>query len=120
MHRLSGLGLVAALFFFLAMPAEQSFAGSCGNNYHVRINNNTGYEIYYVYPRNADQYDFDWSWDLLGDEDTIPPYSSIVVNVDDGDCYCVFDLQAQTEDGVHSWQLNDSNICRLENWNLND
>jgi len=81
----------------------------------VRIVNNTGYTIVEFYGSNkgADS----WQEDILG-YDVLGPYSSQVINFDDGSGYCKFDFKAVFNNGNEAKDY-DINICQIGSFTYN-
>jgi hypothetical protein len=59
-----------------------------------------------------------WEEDILGD-DVLKPGQSVVVNINDGTGYCVFDLRATFQGGATVVRRN-INICKISSWTIND
>jgi hypothetical protein len=53
---------------------------------------------------------------VLG-SDTIQPGRSVVFNLDDGSCRCVFDLLAVTKSRQRLTRMG-INICRISSWTI--
>lgn len=100
----------------LIMSAAPSFAGSCGNDYNVRIYNESSDVVYSLYATNRD--DGYWGVDIL--PEVIYPGESQVVDLDDYSCYCKYDLLAETEDESAYWVRHDVNVCSMTDWTLYD
>jgi hypothetical protein len=59
-----------------------------------------------------------WEEDILGD-DVLKPGQSVMVNINDGTGYCVFDLRATFKGGATVVRRN-INICQVASWTIND
>ena len=79
----------AALGAALALPASAL-------DRRVRIVNNTGYTMGEFYGSNKGSKS--WEEDIFGSE-VLGPYSSVMINFDDGTGYCQFDFKAVFNDG---------------------
>jgi hypothetical protein len=75
----------------------------------VRINNYTSYDIIEFYASHRDA--SSWQEDILG-RDILPAGSSVMINIDDGTGYCVFDFRAVFEDGEVLEKFG-NNVCEL-------
>ena len=80
-----------------------------GKNRRVRMINATSYTITRLYGSNVGERS--WQEDVLGDS-VLRPGNSVVVNWDDGSCYCEFDVKAVYSDGDTSIK-NGIDVCRL-------
>ncbi len=59
-----------------------------------------------------------WEEDILGN-DVLKSGQSVVVNINDGTGYCVFDLRATFQGGATVVRRN-INICKISSWTIND
>ena len=59
-----------------------------------------------------------WEEDILG-TDVLKPGQSVVVNINDGTGFCVFDLRATFQGGATVVRRN-INICKISSWTIND
>jgi hypothetical protein len=82
----------------------------------VRINNNTSYDIYEFYASHRDA--SSWQEDILG-RDILRSGSSVVINIDDGTGYCVFDFRAVFEDGEVLEKFG-NNVCEMSEFTYRD
>ena len=82
---------------------------SDGKNRRVRMINATSYTIQRLYGSNESR--TTWEEDVLGDS-VLRPGNSVVVNWDDGSCYCEFDFKAVYSDGDTS-EKRGIDVCRL-------
>lgn len=92
--------------------AQAAPARGCndGKNRRVRMINATSYTIERMYGSNVSRRS--WEEDVLGDG-VLRPGNSVVVNWDDGSCYCEFDFKAVYSDGDTSTK-HGVDVCRLE------
>ncbi len=79
-------------------------------NRDVRIHNQTGWTMTYLYPSSGG----DWGGDLLG-SGTLSPGDSVVVTIDDGTGACRYALLAEFDNG-QSLQRNDVNACQVADY----
>ena len=82
----------------------------------VRINNYTSYDIIEFYASHRDA--TSWQEDILG-RDILPAGSSVMINIDDGTGYCVFDFRAVSEDGEVLEKFG-NNVCELAEFNYTE
>ena len=82
----------------------------------VRINNYTSYDIIEFYASHRDA--TSWQEDILG-RDILPAGSSVMINIDDGTGYCVFDFRAVFEDGEVLEKFG-NNVCELAEFNYTE
>lgn len=80
-----------------------------GKNRRVRMVNATSYTIERMYGSNVGARS--WQEDVLG-ERVLRPGQNVVVNWDDGSCYCEFDFRAVYSDGDKS-EKRGVDVCRL-------
>ncbi|WP_419809559.1 hypothetical protein [Sphingomonas sp.] len=119
MKQIAAAAVSAALFTaatIVPLPtlavAHAAPAKGCtdGKNRRVRMVNATSYTIQRMYGSNEGR--TTWEEDVLGDS-VLRPGNSVVVNWDDGTCYCVFDFKAVYSDGDTSTKRT-VDVCRLE------
>ncbi len=79
-----------------------------GKNRRVRMVNATSYTIERMYGSNVGARS--WQEDVLG-ESVLRPGNSVVVNWDDGSCYCEFDFRAVFTDGDKA-EKRGVDVCR--------
>ncbi len=79
-------------------------------NREVRIHNQTGWSMTYLYASSGG----DWSGDLLG-SGTLSPGQSVVVRIDDGSGACRYSLRAEFDNG-QSLQRNGVNACQVADY----
>lgn len=82
----------------------------------VRINNESSYDIHEFYASNTGT--SSWEEDILG-KDILPAGGSVIVNIDDGSGYCMFDFLAVFEDGDEVVSSN-NNVCELTDFSFTD
>ncbi|MBJ3783811.1 hypothetical protein [Devosia sediminis] len=82
----------------------------------VRINNHSSYDIveFYASHRDADS----WQEDILG-RTILRAGHSVMINIDDGTGYCIFDFKAVFEDGDELEKYG-NNVCELAEFNYTD
>lgn len=81
----------------------------------VTIVNKTGYTMVRFYASHRDARS--WEEDIFGNKVLYNGYS-VVINIDDGSGYCIFDFKAVFDDGdeVESWG---NNVCELSTFTFN-
>jgi hypothetical protein len=82
----------------------------------VRINNYTSYDIIEFYASNKDA--TTWQEDILG-RNILPSGNSVVINIDDGTGYCMYDFRAVFEDGDELVKYG-NNVCEMSDFNYRD
>ncbi|SFV30566.1 hypothetical protein SAMN05216456_1059 [Devosia crocina] len=82
----------------------------------VKINNKTSYDIIEFYASHRDAKS--WEEDILG-RDILPAGSSVMINIDDGTGYCVFDFKAVFSDGDELEKYG-NNVCELAEFNYTE
>jgi hypothetical protein len=85
-----------------------------GRNRRVRVINESSQPIWRFHASSANK--SSWEEDVLG-SDTIQPGRSVVFNLDDGSCRCVFDLLAVTKSRQRLTRMG-INICRISSWTI--
>lgn len=103
-------GTLAAFATALAF-ATFGFAANA-TDYHVRIHNDTGYTLYKFYSTNSGSKR--WGSDVLGSS-TLPNGSSMRLNFDNNEGYCLFDFRAVFEDGSEL-QRGNVNVCEIADY----
>ena len=93
-----------------AHPASSAEPSQDAYNRDVRIHNQTGWSMTYLYASSGG----DWSDDLLG-SDTLEPGQSLVVTIDDGSGACRYSLKAEFDNG-QSLQRNGVNACEVADY----
>ena len=83
--------------------------GASALDRRVEIINESSYDIREFYASNVDSKS--WEEDILG-RNILPAGSSVVINIDDGSGYCLYDFKAvfADDDEVTS---SDNNVCEL-------
>lgn len=104
------IGLVAVLFLALTLATPASAADR-----RVRIVNNTNFTIMEFYGSNVGS--DSWEEDILG-YDVIGPYSSMMINFNDGSGYCMFDFKAVFDDSDVLIRKK-INVCEVETYTYN-
>jgi len=101
--------IVAGIMLSLAQSAV-------AEDRRVRVINETSVTMVRLYGSNVGT--DDWEEDILG-SDVLEPYSSMMVNFDDGTGYCMFDLKAVFSDGdvVIRRRLN---VCETSSWRVSE
>ena len=80
----------------------------------VNIVNQTGFTIMEFYASSVGQNN--WQEDILG-ANVLPAGRSVVVNIDDGTGYCLYDLKAVFEDGDEAVKYR-VNVCEISTFNF--
>ncbi|WP_309627507.1 hypothetical protein [Brevundimonas sp.] len=91
----------------VSAPSRQS---NDAYNRDVRIHNQTGWPMTYLYASSGG----DWSDDLLG-SGVLAPGQSVVVTIDDGSGACRYSLRAEFDNG-QSLQRNGVNACQVADY----
>jgi hypothetical protein len=81
----------------------------------VTIVNNTGYTMVRFYASHRDART--WQEDIFGNKVLYSGYS-VVVNIDDGTGYCIFDFKAVFDDGDEVESFG-NNVCELSTFTFN-
>lgn len=100
----------AALILFVSMLSP-----AAAQDRRVRIVNNTNFTIMEFYGSNVGT--DSWEADILG-YDVIGPYSSMMINFNDGSGYCVFDFKAVFDDNDVLIR-NRINVCEIGTYTYN-
>lgn len=103
-------GLIAMAFLAISIATPASAADR-----RVRIVNDTGYTIVEFYGSNVGS--DSWEEDILG-YDVIGPYSSMMIDFDDGSGYCLFDFKAVFNDGDVLTRKR-VNVCEISTYTYN-
>lgn len=80
----------------------------------VNIVNRTNFTIMEFYASSVGQNN--WQEDILGSS-VLPAGGSVVVNIDDGTGYCLYDLKAVFEDGDEAVKYR-VNVCEISTFNF--
>jgi hypothetical protein len=97
----------------LSRPLFRAVASQLSNdgyNRDVRIHNQTGWTMTYLYASGGGG----WTRDLLG-ANTLSPGDSLVVSVDDGSGACLYALRAEFDNG-QSLQRSGINACQVADY----
>jgi len=82
----------------------------------VQINNRTSYDIVEFYASNTGSRS--WEEDILG-RSILPAGNSVVININDGSGYCMYDFLAVFEDGDQV-TTSRNNVCEMSQFNYTD
>jgi hypothetical protein len=109
-----GAGAIAFAALFLASSAEAQCRD--GKNRKIKIINDTSFSMREIYGSNvgADS----WQEDVLGSK-VLSPGNTVVVNFDDGSCYCNFDLKAVFSDDTSTIRRS-FNVCTESSWRIHE
>lgn len=107
--KIARLALVAAM-------VVASVSSVAALDRRVRINNHSSYDIIEFYASHTDA--SGWEEDILG-RSILPAGQSVVINIDDGSGYCIFDFKAVFEDGDELEKYG-NNVCELAEFNYTD
>lgn len=97
----------------LMMSAQVSFADNL--NRQVTIANDTDFVMMNFYASNRDS--SSWEEDILGNG-TIPAHSELLISIDDGTGYCLYDFKAVFDDGDEVEERG-VNVCETGRWTVN-
>lgn len=101
-----------------AKPAAPMAAASTvavdNQDRRVNIVNQTRFTIMEFYASSVGQNN--WQEDILG-ANVLPAGRSVVVNIDDGTGYCLYDLKAVFEDGDEAIKYR-VNVCEISTFNF--
>lgn len=78
----------------------------------VRIINETTHTMMRFYASNVSR--TDWEEDILGNQ-VLAPGASVVINIDDGSGYCLYDFKGVFDDGDEVIQ-NRIDVCKIEHF----
>jgi hypothetical protein len=101
-------GLLAALAALMFVSSAHA------SDRRVKIINHSDETINRVLGSNVSESHY--QYDFLG-SDVIPPHSSRVVNISDGDGWCRFDLKIITTIGS-TIVRNNVDVCKLATWDI--
>jgi hypothetical protein len=110
MPRLMLLGAAAAGALCLSVDASEAL------DRRVRVINNTSQVMMKFQASNRDSRS--WEEDILG-RDVLRPGQSVMININDGTGYCVFDFRATFRSG-QTVVRRQVNVCRVASWTIND
>lgn len=97
-----------------AVVALTSYASAYDRR--VRVHNDSGYDIHYLYMSNKGSKS--WEEDVLGPNDILSTGRTVIVDVDDGSGYCVYDFKAVFEDGDTAEKFG-VNVCEVSDFYFN-
>lgn len=78
----------------------------------VRIINDTSVDLYEFYASNVDA--DTWEEDILGNN-ILPAGNNVIINIDDGAGYCMFDFRAVFANGREAVDQR-VNVCEIESF----
>ncbi len=112
--KLVGAGAIAFATLFLAASAQAECRD--GKNRRIKIINDTTFTMKQLYGSNvgADS----WQEDVLGTK-VLGAGQTVVVNFDDGSCYCNFDLKAVFSDDTSNVRRS-FNVCTEASWRIHE
>jgi len=110
MNRLARAVIAAALAATVVLPVLAPAA--LAQDRRVRIHNNTGYTLYRFY--STDSGSTRWGRDVMGSS-VLRSGSSMVLNFDNRQGYCLFDFKAVFEDG-DELTSNRVNVCEVADY----
>ena len=115
---LAGVGSLvsAGLFLGSSQPVEAQSGCNDGKNRRVTMVNDTSFDIIRLYGSNIGE--TSWQEDVLG-SDILPRGRTVVVNWDDGTCYCNFDFKAEFSDNTTTIK-NGVNVCTIASFRFHD
>jgi len=109
--------LPAALLAFASLFPVTDTADAQRLDRRIRVINNTSYTMLTFQASNVARRT--WEEDILGRNRVLRSGESIVVNLNDGSGYCVFDLRARFQGGREATRRR-VNICEVSSWTIND
>jgi hypothetical protein len=108
-NRLLGVSLLA-LAFGAGVGAQAE------EDRRVRIINETTHTMMRFYASNIGR--SDWEEDILG-QSTLAPGNSVVINIDDGSGYCLYDFKGVFDDGEEVIK-NRIDVCKLDSFRFTE
>jgi len=108
--KLVGFVVLAAMLFYSVTAQAQQY------NRRVTIVNAASITMMYFYASNVDR--TTWEEDILGTS-VLPAGRSVVINIDDGSGYCLFDFRAVFADGSEAIQYG-VNVCEVATFTFTD
>lgn len=105
-----GFVVVAAMMLGSVTAQAQNY------NRRVTIVNGSSETMTYFYASNVDRPT--WEEDIFGNS-VLPAGYSVVVNIDDGSGYCLFDFRALFADGSEATQYG-VNVCEVSTFTFTD
>lgn len=103
-------------FSLLAIVLGTSVAAQAEENRRVRIINETKHAMMRFYASNIGR--TSWEEDILG-QSTLAPGASVVINIDDGSGYCLYDFKGVFDDGDEVVQ-NRIDVCKIESFRFTE
>jgi hypothetical protein len=110
------MGRGTAIFGIAAAMLLSVTGSALAVDRHVRIINNSAYDIREFYASNVGTND--WEEDILG-RDILPSGYSVNINIDDRSGYCRYDFRAIFEDG-ESVVTEGVNVCEVGEFTYHD
>jgi hypothetical protein len=110
------MGRGTAIFGIAAAMLLSVTGSATALDRHVRIINNSAYDIREFYASNVGTND--WEEDILG-RDILPSGYSVNINIDDRSGYCRYDFRAIFEDG-ESVVTEGVNVCEVGEFTYHD
>jgi hypothetical protein len=105
-----------ASYRFSSARSNRSSSSGRGLNRQVRIINETSWTMVEFYASNVDA--DTWEEDILG-YDVLPSGDSVMMNIDDGSGYCLYDFRAVFADG-DSLVRNRVNVCEISSYRYHE
>jgi hypothetical protein len=100
----------------LALTVGAGVSAQAEEDRRVRIINETKHTMMRFYASNVGQ--TSWEEDILG-QSTLAPGSSVVINIDDGSGYCLYDFKGVFDDGDEVIQ-NRIDVCKIESFRFTE
>jgi hypothetical protein len=100
----------------LALTFGAGVSAQAEEDRRVRIINETKHTMMRFYASNVGQ--TSWEEDILG-QSTLAPGSSVVINIDDGSGYCLYDFKGVFDDGDEVIQ-NRIDVCKIESFRFTE
>ena len=108
-NRLIGVALLAATF-------GAGVSAQAEEDRRVRIINETKHTMMRFYASNVGR--TSWEEDILG-QGSLGPGKSVVINIDDGSGYCLYDFKGVFDDGDEVIQ-NRIDVCKIESFRFTE
>jgi hypothetical protein len=100
----------------LALTFGAGVSAQAEEDRRVRIINETKHTMMRFSASNVGQ--TSWEEDILG-QSTLAPGSSVVINIDDGSGYCLYDFKGVFDDGDEVIQ-NRIDVCKIESFRFTE
>lgn len=97
-------------------PMTQAPSGPAAQDRRVRVNNASGQTITLI--KGSPTSDSDWGQDRIP-AGVLRPGATVVIDFNDGNGECVYDLQATLQDGTLRVRRG-VNVCRVVDWTVTD